>query len=136
MLQIANYVSAGLMPQDHPLAEHDAGQLLAAVVDAMAPDEEWATNARAYFIDGFRGSRVHVIASVAQRVADIADTKLPALNDAESALEGNLLTLTPSYVSEISRLAITVCKPLLNDGARYRECLKKTLRPDVMTVSK
>ena len=137
MLTIANLVAAGQMPKDKPLVEADRSKMLNEIIDALAPDAEWATNARAYWVDGFRGSRTHNFGSVRERIAQergFALTPEERTRTIEEILEGDLVTVTPSFMTEVGLIALNACRSLVADKVRYRECLRTATAPDEFLV--
>jgi hypothetical protein len=137
LLRAGNFVSSGLMPKDSYLSPTERSGILNDIIGAVAPNETWATRARAYWIDELRGSRTFHIGVVRERIARESGYTLTAadrVGTIEDKLEGDLMTLTPSFVSLASQFALRACRPLVNKPAEYRTCLRRAMRPDGLIV--
>lgn len=138
LIESTNMISAGLMPEDSELQHADKVAMLENLITLLAPNEEWATHARGYWLDGWRGSRTHNFAAVKQRVAVDTGYQLPSAGAAasddrgvEELLEGPTMTVTPTYITRIGQLALKACRPLVADQAKYRACLQHETSSDV-----
>jgi hypothetical protein len=137
VLTTANLVAADLMPKDGVLGNADKRAMLAQIIELLAPDATWAANASAYWLDQLAGSRTHQLSAVKERVATEAGYELAPEDRArtvEDVLEAELLTVTPSFMSELGQVALKTCRPLAADTERYRACLRKATRPDAFLV--
>ena len=137
LLTSANMMAAGLMPKEGTLLKADKRAMLVQIIEVLAPDETWAANASTYWLDQMAGSRTHQLAVVKERVANESGYTLTPddrRRSVESVLEGDLMTVTPSFMSEMGQLALKACRSLAADVTRYRKCLRTATRPDAFLV--
>lgn len=137
LLTSANLVAAKLMPKEGTLLDADKRAMLVQIIELLAPDQTWADNASAYWLDQMAGSRTHQLAVVKERVAIESAYELTPEDrrrTVETVLEGDLLTVTPSFMAELSQLALKACRPLAAEVTRYRKCLRAATRPDAFLV--
>ena len=137
VLEAANLISSGMMPKHAKLERADKVSMLEGMIGVLAPDATWAANAHGYWLDEWLGSRTHHLSAVKERIGLETSYKLDEDDQArsvEEVLEGELMTLTPSYVTQVGQLALKACHAVIKDQAKYRACLRRETRPEAFLI--
>jgi hypothetical protein len=130
MLSMLRMTAFEMMPRgDHRLAPDQRRVMVNEMIRALHLDPAREAEAKAYFLDGFRGSRMQFIDASRDAIAASAGyhrgEPWPWL--VESQIEGKEVSITPSAVMQLAQTAMEACRTV--PAAQREACLTRALAP-------